>query len=110
ALVALVILALGILFFSINPLVKKGVESVGPKLTQVDVRLGAAQLSPLSGRGQLTKLFVGNPPGYKTPSAMNVADIKVGVAVSSVLSVTLVVDQVNIQALAITVDAHSQLK
>src|ERR1043165_6006064 len=76
--VILVIVALVVVFFSLNTIVKKGVETVGPKLTQVDMRLKAAELSPLSGNGRLTGLFVGNPQGYQTPSAIQVGDIKVG--------------------------------
>src|SRR2546422_1862994 len=81
AVVGLVVLALVVVFFSLNSIVKKGVETVGPRLTKVDVRLGSAKLSPLSGNGQLTELFVGNPEGYKTPSAIKVGDVKVGVQV-----------------------------
>src|SRR5204863_1175523 len=100
--VILVIVALVVVFFSLNSIVKRGVETVGPKLTQVDMRLKAAELSPLSGNGRLTGLFVGNPQGYQTPSAIQVGDIKVGLQISSVMSDTLVVDQVNIQAPELT--------
>ena len=100
--VVLLLVGLVVLFFSLNSIFKRGVETVGPKLTKVDVRLGSANLSPLSGRGQLSGLFVGNPEGYKTPSAIQVGDIKVGVQPSSVLSDTMVVDEVNIQAPEIT--------
>jgi len=100
--VILVIVALVVVFFSLNTIVKRGVETVGPKLTQVDMRLKAAELSPLSGNGRLTGLFVGNPQGYQTPSAIQVGDIKVGLQISSVMSDTLVVDQVNIQAPELT--------
>jgi hypothetical protein len=78
------------------------VDTVGPKLTKVDVRLGSAKLSPFSGSGQLTDLFVGNPEGYKMPSAMKLGDIKVAVQPGSVLSDTVIVDEVNIQAPEIT--------
>jgi hypothetical protein len=101
-LVLLVIVALAIVFFNLNSIVKKGVETVGPQLTKVDVRLGAAKLSPMNGNGELSKLFVGNPEGYKTPSAIEVGNIKVAVQLSSALSDTIRVDEVNIQAPIIT--------
>src|SRR5580765_941829 len=100
--VVLILVALAVVFFSLNSIVTKGVETMGPKLTGVQVRLGSAKLSPLSGQGQLTGLFVGNPEGYKALSAIKVGDIKVEVQPSSVLSDTLVVDEVNIQAPEIT--------
>jgi len=100
--VILLVIALVVIFFSLNSIVKKGVETVGPRLTKVEMRLGSAKLSPLSGNGSLSKLFVGNPEGYKTPSAIQVGDIKVGLEIGSVLSDTLVVDKVDIQAPEIT--------
>src|SRR4051812_22431848 len=87
----LVVVALALVFFNLNSIVKKGVETVGPQLTKVDVKLGAAKLSPLNGNGELSKLFVGNPEGYKTPSAIQVGNVKVAVKLRSVLSNTIVV-------------------
>ncbi len=98
----LVIVALGLVFFNLNSIVKKGVETVGPQLTKVDVKLGSAKLSPFNGNGELSKLFVGNPENYKAPSAIEVGNVKVAVKLRSVLSNTIVVDEVNIQAPVIT--------
>src|SRR5689334_10844509 len=102
--VALGIIALVVVFFSLNSIVKKGVETVGPQITKVDVKLDAANISPFGGSGQLTKFVVGNPEGYKTPSAIQVGDVKVAVKVGSVFSDTIVVDSINIQAPEITLE------
>ena len=106
AIVVAVILIVGlvVVFFSLNAIVKKGVETVGPQLTKVEMRLGSAQLSPFSGSGRLRQLFVGNPEGYKTPSAIQVGDIKVAVQLSSLLSDTIVVEEINIQSPEITLE------
>ena len=100
----LLVIAVVVVFFSLNSIVKKGVETVGPEITKVKVTLGAADISPLSGSGKLTKLFVGNPEGYSTPSAMEFGSIKVGVKIGSVLSDTIIVNEVNIQAPEITLE------
>jgi uncharacterized protein involved in outer membrane biogenesis len=100
----LLIVALVVVFFSLNSIVKKGVETVGPQITKVDVKLGSANLSPFGGSGQLSKLFVGNPEGFKTPSAIQVGDVKVKVKIGSVLKDTIVVEEVNIQAPEITLE------
>src|SRR5581483_10914712 len=102
--VVLVVVALAVVFFSLDSIVKKGVETMGPEMTKVDVRLGAAKISPIGGSGELNKLFVGNPEGYKTASAIEMGDIKVGVKISSVLSDTIVVNEVNIQGPQITLE------
>ena len=102
--VALLVIAVVVVFFSINSIVKKGVETVGPEITKVKVTLGAADISPLSGKGKLTKLFIGNPDGFKSPSAMEFGSIEVGVKIGSVLSDTVIINEVNIQNPEITLE------
>ncbi len=102
--VVLIALVLVVVFFSLNSIVKKGVETLGPEMTRVDVRLGSADISPFSGGGRLSQLFVGNPEGFKTPSAIQMGDIKVGVKVSSVLKDVIVINEINIQAPEITLE------
>ncbi len=97
ALLALLAVALAVAFFSLNAIVKKTVETRGPQMTGVAVRLGAVDLSPFSGSGSLTQLFVGNPGGYQSPFAVQVGRLKVAVQLGSVFSDTIVVDEINIQ-------------
>lgn len=101
-LAALLAVALLVTFLSLNSLVKRGVETIGPQLAKVDIRLGSVSLSPLSGRGRLSDLFVGNPEGYKTESAIRIGDIQVGVQLGSLLADTVVVNEVRIRAPEIT--------
>src|ERR1700677_1674249 len=96
-LILLVVVALVVVFFSLNSIVKKAVETVGPKLTGVEGRLGSAAISPSSGSGKLSKFFVGNPQGFKTPFATQMESVKVAVQIGSVMSDTIVVNEVNIQ-------------
>lgn len=103
-LVLLVVVAVAVVFLSLNSIIKKGVETVGPQMTKVQVRLGSADISPLSGSGSLNQLFVGNPDGYKTPFAMQMGSIKVGVKPTSIFSDTVVVNEVNIQDPEITLE------
>lgn len=103
-LVLLVVIGLVVVFFSLNSIVKKAVETIGPKMTQVDVTLGAADISPFSGSGKLSKLIVGNPQGYTTPFAMKMDSIKVSVQLGSVTKDVIVVNEINVQAPEITFD------
>ena len=102
--VVLIIAAVVVVFLSLNTIVKKGVETVGPQLTKVEIKLGSANISPLSGSGQLHELFVGNPDGFKTPSAIKVGDIKVAVDIGSVMSDTIKIKEIKISAPEITLD------
>jgi hypothetical protein len=100
--VVVVVVALVAVFLSLNTIVKKGVETVGPQLTKVEVKLGSASISPLSGGGKLANLFVGNPAGFKTSSAIKMGSVKVAVEIGSVLTDTIVVKEINIQSPEIT--------
>jgi hypothetical protein len=106
--VALVVIGVVVVFLSLNSIVKKGVETVGPVITKVDVKLGAADISPFSGGGRLMKLFIGNPTGFKSPSAIEVGDVKVSAAIGSLLTDTIVVNEVNIQNAEITFEGSLQ--
>src|SRR5579864_1261181 len=106
--VVLIIVALLVFFFSLDSIVKAGVDRVGPMITKVDVTLGSAQISPFGGSARLTKLFVGNPQGYKSPSAMQVGDIKVGAQMGSLMSQTIVINEINIKDADITLEGGLQ--
>ncbi|MBA4149951.1 MAG: hypothetical protein H0X66_17705 [Verrucomicrobia bacterium] len=104
ALVLIILLVLGLVaaFLFLNTLVKSGVEKIGPIVTKTEVKLDSANLSPFSGKGELHGLFVGNPEGYKTPSAIKVKDIKVNLDIKSVTSDVVLVQSIVIEAPEIT--------
>lgn len=97
-LVALVVLTflggLGYLYFSLNSLIKKAVETVGPTITKTDVRLASASLSPFSGSGKLSGFVVGNPDGYKGPFALKLGSIAVSADKSTLLKDPIVVQSI----------------
>jgi uncharacterized protein involved in outer membrane biogenesis len=102
ALVVLVVLAaLGVHFF-LDGAVKRGVETVGPKLTKVDVKLGGVHLSLLSGSGKLKGLVVGNPDPYKTPHSISVGTAALELKPGSLFSDKLIIHSINVEAPEIT--------
>ena len=101
--VVLVVVAVAAVLMSLDRIVKKGVETAGPMITKVDVRLDKVSIS-LAGNAQLRGLFVGNPPGYKTESAIKVGDISVALKPRTVLEDKVVIDSVNIQSPEITIE------
>ena len=101
AILVLLIGALGYLYFSLNTLVKKAVETVGPQITKTDVRLASASLSPFSGSGRLNGFVVGNPEGFKGPYALKFGSIAVSVDKASLLKETIVVNSIVIRNPAI---------
>jgi uncharacterized protein involved in outer membrane biogenesis len=103
ALVVLVVLvALGIHFF-LDSAVKQGVETVGPKLTKVDVKLAGVHISLLSGSSKLTGLVLGNPDPYnKSPHSISVGTAALVVKPSSLFADKLVIQSFNLEAPEIT--------
>lgn len=99
---ALWLIAAVLLPWGLGLVLKKGVETVGPRLTQTQLRLDSARLSLFSGSGTLKGLFVGNPPGYKTPSAIQVGAVSLSVEPRSIFSDKVHVTQLHIQAPDIT--------
>ncbi len=104
-LIALVVLAIlafvGVALF-LDSAVKRGVETVGPSLTKVSVKLQAVSLSLFSGSGKIKGLIVGNPEGFKTPSAINVGEASLSLQPSSLFGNKVIVKSVRVQAPEIT--------
>lgn len=99
--VALVVIVLavvaGIAFF-LDGAIKKGVETVGPQVTKVDVKLNSASLSLLSGAGSIKGLVVGNPEGYKSPHAISLGSASLAVSPGSVFSDKIIVKSIRVEA------------
>jgi len=106
ALVAVVLLLVigGVvtLTLTLGSIVKKGVETVGPQITKTEMKLDSANISVFSGSGALKGFFLGNPDGYKTPSAVKVGEVAVGVSPRSVFSDKVRVTHVRVQGPEIT--------
>jgi len=102
ALAILLVLTIVSIRLFLDAAVKKGVETVGPMLTKVDVKLGSANISLLTGSGKLSGLVVGNPEGYKTPSAISVGSASLAIQPTSVFSDKVVIRMINVQGPEIT--------
>ena len=102
ALIILVLLGILTIGFFLDAAVKRAVETVGPMLTQVEVKLDSASFSLLSGTGKLKGLLVGNPTGYKTPSAIQVGTASLAIQPGSVFSSKVIIRSINVQAPEIT--------
>jgi uncharacterized protein involved in outer membrane biogenesis len=97
---------LAVLFVNmwLGAVVKTAIEQVGPPLTKTTVKLESVDISLLRGLVQLKGLEVGNPPGYKAPTAMKLGTARIRMDVLSVLSNTIVVDEILVEAPEITVE------
>jgi len=101
-LVVLLIAAVLIAGFSLDGIVKRGIETFGPKLTKVDIKLDKVALSLFSGSGKIDGLVVGNPEGFKTPQAIRVGSISLVLSPGSLLSDKVVIKSITVDAPEIT--------
>ncbi|HIJ79745.1 MAG: hypothetical protein OEY01_13500 [Desulfobulbaceae bacterium] len=85
-----------LLIGNLNTIVKKGIETVGPKILQAPVRLADVILDVASGSGELSGLIVGNPQGFKTDYAFQLDQIMIELDVASATS-----DKVHIKKIII---------
>jgi hypothetical protein len=105
--ILLIVVAVAVLGFYLNSMIKAGVEAVGPKITGTTMKLDAVDLSPLSGQGRLKGLVVGNPQGFQTESSFKLADAKVSVDLKSALSDKLIIEEILIDGPEITYESGS---
>jgi uncharacterized protein involved in outer membrane biogenesis len=98
ALVVLMVLAALAVHFFLDSAVKRGVETIGPKLTKTEVKLEGVHLSLLSGSGSIKGLIVGNPDPYKTPHAISVGTAALSVKPGSLLSDKLIIRSINVES------------
>ncbi|MGA3164004.1 MAG: AsmA family protein [Verrucomicrobiota bacterium] len=105
-LVALIVIMVIIVSFFLGSIVKTGIETVGPEIAKVSVKLDGVHLSLLTGSAKIKGLVIGNPEGYKTPHAISVGSAAVGVNSLSVLSDKIVVRSVRVEAPEITFEGN----
>jgi uncharacterized protein involved in outer membrane biogenesis len=102
-LVIVVVVAIGLF---LDSAIKKGVETVGPQITKVDIKLDGVNLSLRAGSATIKGLVVGNPEGYKTPHAISVGSASVVVRARSVLSDKIIIKSIRVEAPEITYEGN----
>ena len=104
--VVVIVAVVVIVGFFLGDVIKAGMETVGPKVTQTTLTVGSVHVGILTGSGGVDNLVLGNPEGYKTPSAISVGKAAVSVAPFSVLSGKIVIKSVEVRAPEITFEGN----
>jgi hypothetical protein len=102
--VALLIVALLVVGLCLNSIVKKGVETVGPQLTKVSIKLDSVRISVLGGSGQISGLEVGNPEGCKTPTAIKLGSAGMALRPMTIFSDKIVIKSIRVESPEITIE------
>jgi uncharacterized protein involved in outer membrane biogenesis len=101
-LVALVVVTLIVIGVYLGQIIKKAVNVYGPQLTQTTVTVDTVTLSLLTGSAKVKGLVVGNPQGYKSPEAISVGIVAVGVDPMSVVSDKIVIRTIHLESPEVT--------
>jgi len=81
----LVILFLGITF-SLDRIVKSGIESFGSDITGTRVQVESVSISPISGAGTISGFTVANPGDFEGEMMMSITEFSISLDVMSLLS------------------------
>jgi len=95
-LVLAVVAYVGLTIF-LGSVVKAGVNSFGPRITQTKVGLASASLSPLTGSGTLSGLAVGNPKGWSDGNAFSLGKVHLSMQPWSLFGDHIVINEIIIE-------------
>ena len=96
------LVGLQIFLSHMTPAVKKVMEIYGPQVTGAPLAVEQVSFSLLRMRFEMKGLQLGNPPGFQTPSSVEVGRVLVKVRPLSLLSDTIHVQQILVENPAIT--------
>ncbi len=106
--VLVVIIGVLVVGFFLGDVIKLGMETVGPKVTQTTLTVSSVHVGILTGSGGVTDLVLGNPDEYKAkaPNAISVGKAYARVAPFSVLSDKIVIKSVEVRSPEITFEGN----
>jgi len=99
---AVAVVAAVVTYLKLGAIVKAAVETLGPEVTQTEVRLKSVSLSPFSGNGSIRGIFIGNPAGFKTPSAFQLNSVRMAVDLKSLRGNRVVVKEMVVDGPEVT--------
>jgi len=95
-----------ILTFTIDSIVRSAIESRGSDILQTELSVDNVSISLLSGSGSVEGLTIANPDEFEDGEALTISSIRMNLDVSTLLSDTVVVNELRIRDL----DVNYRLK
>jgi len=98
--VLLVVIVAGVAYLASNldSIVKRAIETLGPEMTGVSVKVGKVGITLTEGRGEIGGLVVGNPKGYREPHAFRLGSIVLAMDPATVTKEVIVIRELKIEA------------
>jgi hypothetical protein len=107
AVVVILIVVVVVGLSKLGPIVKMAVNTYGPKITGTELKVDDVGISLFSGEAKLKDFFLGNPQGFKSPSAMKVGSVYVHVDESSLTKDPIVIEKIEVVAPDITYEKRA---
>jgi hypothetical protein len=104
--VVLVLIVAVVVGANLGKIIKVGIETVAPKITQTSVTVASVDLSLLSGSAGINGLVVGNPAGYVATNAISMDKASVALSPGSLLTDKIVVKSIAVIAPQITFEGN----
>ncbi len=104
AVILLIVIVVAVVFFSVNSIIRKGVEEVGGRSLGVKVQLSQANLSILGGKLALTNLRVSNPEGFSTGQLFETASASAAIQPSALFQDEVVIDSIVLDSPSLTIE------
>ncbi len=90
----------------LDKIVKAGIETVAPPITQTSVTVASVSISALSGAAGINGFVIGNPAGYTSSNAISLGKAAVRVEPKSVMEDKVIIRSVEILAPEITFEGN----
>ena len=101
---ALLVIFLLIFMYSINSIVKSGIEDIGSEMAGTTVTVESVMISPFSGKGTISGFRVENPGDYSQPYAFQVEDFYIELKPLSLFTNEVIVHEIIITSPQIYVE------
>lgn len=94
--------------FFLGDVVKTGINTVGPKVTQTAFSVESVSISPLTGSASLKDFVIGNPAGYtsQAPNAIIVGKTAVSLEPLSVMGDKIIIKSIEVISPEITFEGN----
>jgi len=111
AVIVVVVLGIAAVVFVglfLDKIVKTGIETVAPTITQTTVTVDSVNISALSGSAGINGMIIGNPDptSYKSTNAISLGKAAVSVEPKSLLSDKIIIHSVEIRAAEINFEGN----
>ena len=97
AIIVIVVVVVFVGLSNLGPIMKKAVNTYGPKITKTELHVADVGVSILSAEAKVKAFFLGNPKGFKSPSAMKVGSVFVNVDEKSLTGETIIIERVEVK-------------